>query len=452
MRYEIFIAMKHLMSPKRQALSLVSTLAIAGVSLGVAALIGGFSITAGFEDAFKDKLLGVTAHIFARPYRPLKIETADFETQLKLDLKDEIKGVSATTYHKTIFSGPKSTTGGFIKSIIPEDASRVLKLNTYMESGKLDDLIDQSVDSKTTQLSVYPIVLGAGLAEKLGVQTGDLMSALSAFSEDQLDAWQGVGSAPTAFNFKVVGIFRAGYDEYDSRFSYVHARYIKTVFGLKDLVNGYEIALKDPMKADVLAEKVDFALKSTIGDAIDWAFSSVENPKKAVRISREAYEDFYVQDWYAQNPNLYASLLYQKIAILIVLSVMLILAGCNVASMLIMMVLERTQDIAILKAMGAKAKQIQLIFILEGLGIAIVGSFFGAFVGYAFCEWVLGNGMKLDPKVYGIDHFPVQFHWVDYAFSMVGGWIMIGLATYFPARRGGKLDAAEGLRLDHLAA
>jgi lipoprotein-releasing system permease protein len=452
MRYELLIALKHLMSPKRQALSLVSTLAISGVCLGVAALIGGFSITAGFETAFKDKLLGVTSHIFARPYRQINVSAPEFETELKRNLGAEIKGVAATTYHKTIFSGPKSTTGGFIKGIYPEEVPKVLKLNEYIESGSLDALrLNQiQIDELNVENQVFPIVLGAQLADKLGVKVGGMISALSAFSEQSLGAWKGVASSPTAFNFRVVGIFRAGYDEYDSRFSYVHFDTIEKIFGKKDLVTGYEIALQDPMKAQELVSKVDYSLKFTVGDAIDWSFAIIDDPKRALKISRDAYEDFYVQDWYAQNPNLYASLMYQRIAILIVLSVMLILASCNVASMLIMMVLERTKDIAILKAMGAKAKEIQLIFVLEGLGIAIIGSVFGAFLGYAFCAWLLGAGVSLDPKVYGIDHFPVEFHWLDYLYSMLGGWVIIGLATYFPAKRGGQLDAAEGLRMDYM--
>jgi lipoprotein-releasing system permease protein len=454
MRYELLIALKHLLSPKRQALSLVSTLAISGVCLGVAALIGGFSITAGFETAFKDKLLGVTSHIFARPYRQINVTAHEFEAELQKNIPHQIKGVAATTYHKTIFSGPQSTIGGFIKGIYPEQVPKVLKLQDYMEAGSLNALAWHSKPLQEGDIQaenrVFPIVLGAQLAEKLGVKVGGMMSALSAFSEQSLGAWKGVSHSPTAFNFEVVGIFRAGYDEYDSRFSYVHFDTIEQIFGKKDLVTGYEIALRDPMQAQALVSQVDYSLKFTVGDAIDWSFAMLDNPKQALKISRDAYEDFYVQDWYAQNPNLYASLLYQRIAILIVLSVMLILASCNVASMLIMMVLERTKDIAILKAMGAKAKEIQLIFVLEGLGIAIIGSIFGAFLGYAFCEWLLGSGVSLDPKVYGIDHFPVEFHWLDYVYSMLGGWVIIGLATYFPARRGGQLDPVEGLRMDHM--
>jgi lipoprotein-releasing system permease protein len=118
--------------------------------------------------------------------------------------------------------------------------------------------------------------------------------------------------------------------------------------------------------------------------------------------------------------------------------------------MLIMMVLERTKEIAILKVMGASEKSIHLIFLIEGLGIAFLGSLGGAVVGFLFCEVLLGQGISLDPQVYGIDHFPVVFNGWDYIYSTLGALLIIGFAVHFPARRGSQLKPTDGLREDHL--
>ena len=147
---------------------------------------------------------------------------------------------------------------------------------------------------------------------------------------------------------------------------------------------------------------------------------------------------------------IYKTLVYQRFAILIVLSVMLILASCNVSSMIMMMTLERTPEIAILKTMGATHTHIKRIFQAEGLGIAIAGSLIGTLVGFVFCEWILGRGISLDPKVYGISRFPVEFRWQDYVLAIVGSVLILSFAVSIPARRGSQLPPSEGLRGDQL--
>lgn len=443
MKYELLIAARHVTSKKGRSLSLVTTLAIAGVALGVAALIGGLSITKGFEDAFRDKLLGVTAHIFARPYTNARYEVEELEGHIKR-VVPEVVGIAPTTYHKTILSGPGGTMGGFIKGIEPSRAKQVLKLPEYMIEGNLEDL---KIGTQPT-----PVVIGAQLSERMGVKVGGYLTALSSSNTGQgsTELWSTQRDAPTSLTFKVVGIFRAGYDEYDTRFAYVHIKDAERIFGTNDNVRGFEIKVTNPAQAALIAPKVSSAIKWGYGGPLDWAEALTKDPKKASQLANRAEELFHVQDWYAQNPTLYLSLLYQRLAILVVLSVMLILAACNVASMMIMMGMERTRDIAILKAMGATEKSIKTIFHLEGLVIALVGSFVGVFLGFAFCEILLGRGISLDPKVYGIDHFPVSTHLNSYLLAMMCSLVIVGLAVSFPARRSSMLKPTDGLREDQL--
>ncbi|MBM4291118.1 MAG: ABC transporter permease [Deltaproteobacteria bacterium] len=449
MRYELLIALRHVAARRGRSLSLVTGLAVAGVALGVAALIGGLSITSGFEEAFRDKLLGVTAHIFARPYTSARYDARELEEQVRARVPGVV-ALSPTTYHKTILSGPLSTVGGFVKGIEPAGAARVLKLREYMTAGDLAALAPGATQPRA--------VLGAQLAERLGVGVGDFVTALSssrgegAPAAGGADPWAATDAATASHTFLVVGVFRAGYDEYDSRFAYLHISDAERLFGTTDNVRGFELKVRDPSDADRLAPEVASAIKWGLGGPLDWAEQLTRAPLSATRLASRAAEEFQVLGWYEQNATLYVSLLYQRLAILVVLSVMLILAACNVASMLIMMALERTRDVAILKAMGATDASVRLIFQVEGLLITVAGAAAGCAAGFLFCEGLLSRGVSLDPKVYGIDHFPMPFRPLDYLTAVLCALGVVGVAVSFPARRSAQLRPTEGLREDHLDA
>nr|ADI18908.1 ABC-type transport system, involved in lipoprotein release, permease component [uncultured delta proteobacterium HF0010_08B07] len=456
MKFELLLALRHLVSRRGRGLSLVAILAVVGVAIGVAALIGGASITAGFERAFQEKLLGVTAHVFARPYSNTRYEVEEIEKAIKTNVP-EVVAVSPTTYHKAIFVGPGSTVGGFIKSIQPQRARQALKLESFLRSGSLELLKPPSKDrfSKNSD-SMVSVIVGSQLARKLSIKEGQVFTALTGASQKtnphtkKHHEWNGQGNIPQSIILNVVGIFEAGYDEYDSRFVYMHYAQAEAIFGIHDSVQGFEISLSNPDLASDLAPQIESALKWGLGDPQDWGESLALNPLKATRISTRAEENFSVQGWYEQNPALYMSLVYQRVAILVVLSVMLILASCNVSSMLMMMTLERTPEIAILKTMGASNRSIKKIFIIEGLSIATVGSLIGALLGFIFCEWILANGVSLDPQVYGIDRFPVEFRWRDYLLAVVGSIVILSIAVSIPARRGSLMSPTKGLRGDQL--
>ena len=455
MKFELMLAARHLLSRRGKRLSLVGMLAVTGVAIGVAALIGGASITAGFERAFQDKLLGVTAHLFARPYSSTRYPVDEIEDAIKASVPS-VQGVSPTTYHKAIFVAGGGTVGGFVKSIQPERARATLKLHEYLVKGDLDSLIP-SPEQASLKSYPTPIVIGEQLARRLNVNMGQLMTGLTGVSsqrgrrqESSSASWSGQDRGPQNIIFRVVGVFRAGYDEYDARFAFIYTDEATKIFGRHDSVQGFEISIKDPQKATELAPKIGAAMKWGLGDPIDWAEAVVTDPLKATRIATRASETFSVQGWYEQNPTLYMSLLYQRLAILIVLSVMLILASCNVSSMLMMMTLERTPEIAILKTMGASNKNIRRIFHIEGIGIAAMGSLIGVMIGFMFCEWLLVSGLQLDPQVYGIDRFPVEFRWSDCVLAVLGSMVILSIAVSIPARRGSNLPPTDGLRCDQL--
>ena len=450
MRYEFLVAFRHITSRQGRTLSLVSLLAVSGVALGVAALVGGLAITSGFEASFRDRLLGVTAHIFARSYGMNSLSPGELAEFCRGN--PEVRGAAPISYHKTIFLAEGGSVGGFVKGIEPTGARDTIKLHEYLESGSVEALTPRRSreEGAGAATDVPGIIIGAQLQRRLRVPLGGLLNTLSAVQSEGENEWRPEQRVPSTLSFRVVGVFRAGYDEYDSRFAYVHYDTAMRLFSSRDRVAGVEVALHDPWRAPEVARRLEVDLKSRDGDPFDWAERLVTDPLGALRVVSSYQQDYAIRDWYAQNPNLYMSLLYQRLAILIVLSVMLILAACNVSSLLIMMVMERTPDIAILKACGASERSIRLIFLLEGAGLSLVGTALGSLISYLFCEWILSAGISLDPKVYGIDHFPVHFAFSDCLVAALISLVVISIAALIPARRAGRLEPVEGLRQGHL--
>lgn len=408
--YEFLLAVRHLRARRKRSLSVVTWLAVGGVALGVTALVGGFSITSGFEQAFREKVLGVTAHVFVREYG------AKFgryrEAEAKIATVPGVRATSPMTFNNAMVSGGAGTSGAIVKGIVPERAVKVLALPEYIVDGSLAAL-------STRAEGLDGVLLGADLARKVGAKAGDVVTLVSPLKSMDPDEWRAQADVPTTRAFRVAAVFRAGFHEYDTRLVYMEMSAAQSFFGTGDNVVGIEVAVDDPLQAGVVSEKIDEAL----GDG-----------------------EFSVLDWRRQNKNLFASLTYQRLAILVVLSVMVVLASCNVACVLIMLVLERTRDIAILKAMGARNGSILMIFLAEGLAIGVMGTVIGMTAAYALCEGLLANGITLDAKVYGIARLPVVFEPWDYVMAAIGAIVITLIASLFPALRGARLHPVDGLR------
>lgn len=414
MQYELGIALRHLRAKKTRTLSVVTWLAVIGVALGVAALVGGFSLTSGFEKAFREKVLGITAHVFVREYGVRFTEYREVEALVR-----RVEGVRATapmTYAEAMLSGRSGTQGAIVKGILPARSAQVLDLEDYMVDGRLADLDTPS------EAGLHGIILGSELARSLGVRVGDVVTLVSPLRSPSTTDWNAQPGAPTSHHFLVRGVFSAGYHEYDSRLAYVALPVAQRFFGMGDVATGIEVAVDDPLRAQLVADRI----RDLLGDG---AFSVV--------------------DWKRQNRNLFASLTYQRMAILVILSVMVVLASCNVACILVMLVLERTRDIAILKAMGARDGSILRIFVFEGLAIGALGTVLGLALAFGLFEGVLQHGVALDPKVYGIARLPVVFDPLDYLFAALGALIIVFVATIFPSFRGARLHPVDGLRETH---
>ena len=413
-QYESLIATRHLKSRRSRSLSVVSWLAVGGVALGVTALVCGFSVTTGFEKAFQEKVMSVTAHVMVRQYG---IQFRNYEpVQAQLAKVPGVVASSPMTFNEAMFSAGGGTTGAIVKGIQPDNAAQVLSVAQHMESGRFQELSAVASDG------AEGILLGIELARSIGVKTGDLVTVISPRLSSSTNQWAAQAGTPTSQAFRVRGIFRAGFHEYDARLAYMRIDVAQRFFGTNGAIMALEVRVEEPMRAGVVADRID----ETLG-----------------------HGGYSVLDWRRQNRNLFASLTYQRLAILLVLSVMVVLAACNVACLLIMLVIERTRDIAILKTMGARRRGILKIFIIEGMGIGFFGTVIGVVAAYGLCEGLLSNGIALDPKVYGISRLPVVFEPLDYVMASIGAGVITFFASLVPAMRGASLRPTDGLRDTH---
>jgi lipoprotein-releasing system permease protein len=414
MAFETLIAFRQLGAKRSRSLSIVSWLAITGVALGVAALVGGFSITSGFEKAFQEKVIAFTSHVMVRQYGHRLTDYQDVAK--RIEAVDGVLATSPMTHDGALFSGPAGSVGAVVKGVVPNRVVHVLDLATYIDPAPLQSLDKPSPDG------VEGVILGSEFARRLGVAPGDVITILSPLKTEGGADWRGKGGGPASRAFRVAGIFTAGFQEYDSRLAFMRLDVAQDFFGRGKAITGIEVRTEDPMNAGAVAAQI------------------------ADVLGRDA---FSVYDWRRQNRNLFASLTYQRIAILVVLSVMVVLAACNVACLLIMLVLERTRDIAILKAMGATRRSIIGIVLLHGLVLGVLGTAIGMLLAFGLSEGVLGNGIELDPSVYGVDHFPVVFNVYDYVMAGVCAVTITLCAALLPAYRGARLNPVDGVRDGH---
>ncbi len=417
MGYEWFIGLRYLKAKRKQTfISIITVISIAGVMVGVMALIVVLSVMSGFEKTLKEKIIGTQAHLVLQRTVQDGIENYD-EVTKKVE---EVKGVvSAAPFiiSQVMLSTDTNVSGVVVKGIDPIRVGNVTELLVYLTTGRLQDL-------QTTQDNLSGIILGIELAKHLGVSAGDTLQMIS-----PLGTMTPMGMMPKMKRFRVVGIFRSGHFEFDNTLAFVSIESAQKFFNLDSRVTGIEI--------------------------------KTDNIYRVKEIGREIRQKlgfpFWTRDWMEMNRNLFSALRLEKIAMFIILALIVLVAAFNIISTLIMVVMEKNHDIAILKAMGAPSKGILRIFIIEGLVIGVVGTILGAISGLVLAfnlETVTGFvenlfGFKiLSGDVYYIDKLPSQVNPLDVTLIVVTTILISLLATLYPAWRASKLDPAETLRYE----
>jgi lipoprotein-releasing system permease protein len=409
--------------------SVFTSVSVLGVVLGVAALTIVLAVTTGFQEQFREKVLGVNAHVII-----MKSESSFDDYRERMDqvakVDKDIVAIQPFIFAEMLVTRGKGQLSGVaIKGVDPERVTKVLDLDKHMIHGSIADLRTPAPGE------LPPIIMGKELAHKLDiiekdstrpgapekVHLGETVTVVVPLSNIDFDTMRAKSGAPRTRKFRVVGIFYSGFDEYDRRLMYTNLADTQELVGRGDQVMGIELKLKDVDRAEEIADKI----AAEIGEP-----------------------PFQVQDWYELNHNLFTALTLQKFALTVILFLIVAVAAFNMVSALTMMVTDKTREIAIMKSMGAQSSSLGQLFLIVGLAITGVGTLVGVTVGVITCFVVSGYGYRLDPKVYLIDRLPITVRPMEVAIVCVVTMLIGLVATIVPARRAAALPPVEGLRYD----
>jgi lipoprotein-releasing system permease protein len=396
--------------------SVFTSVSVFGVALGVAALTIVLAVTTGFQQQFRDKVLGVNAHVIVLKSQATFAEYRDvMKTAQEID-RDVLAVQPFIFAEMLVTRGKGELSGVAIKGVDPDLIRGVLDLDQHMVQGSIDSLAMEPAPGV-----LPPIIMGKELAHKLKAQVGDEVTVVVPLSNLDFDTWRAKSSAPRTRRFQVTGIFYSGFDEYDRRLMYVALRDTQELVGRGDQVMGVELKVKDVDRAKDIAERLERALGGP---------------------------PYQVQDWYELNHNLFTALNLQKLALVIILTLIIVVAAVNMISALTMMVTDKTREIAILKSMGATSPSVARVFQFLGIAIGGVGTVIGVAIGLVTCHVVSAYGYHLDPKVYLIDRLPIDVRFVEVFFVCAGTVLISLISTWAPAQAAAALRPVEGLRYD----
>lgn len=405
MSFEYFIGLRYLRSSQGQGfISLITLLSVAGVALGVMALIVVIAVMAGFESDLKSRILGVESHLIINrnqedftDYKPV----LDYITTI-----DGVESAAPYIYSQTMLRSSRSVYGSVLRGIDPGHPVKI--------PGSFDKKILDKMSGTDMNAGIPGIILGKDLALNLGVFQGDFLYLVS-----PAGIVSPVGYMPSMKKFKVIGIFESGMYEYDSAMAYISLDQAQKILRMGKKITGIQIRLKNIDHAPNIGKKI----LAHLGDS------------------------YKSKDWMQMNLNFFSALKLEKTAMFVILSLIVLVAAFNIASSLTMIVMEKTRDIAILKTMGATDKSIRKIFIFKGMAIGSTGTALGVSLGGLLC-FLLSRYkfISLPPSIYYITELPVQLEFFDVFIIAVSAVIICFLATLIPSTQASSLDPIEAIR------
>lgn len=403
-RFESIVSLRYLFSGEKKALvSVITLIAVLGVAIGVASLVIVLGVMEGAEKDLFGKVIQLYPHIKVTRFGGETLDNPDLVIEAAKDLPG-LRLAEAVISKEALFTARLDSTAelvaGQLVGIANIRESKLYRFQSLNGAGP-DKIGDQEV------------LLGKPLAEKLGVGVGDQVLRITGLTSDRTNR-----QAPSG-RLKVAGIFETGYYAFDSMTAIISAETARKAFGLGDGADHVHIKLDDPFIADVAAQDLQIAL----GPSFD------------------------VTSWYDENGQFFQSIRIQKFGLYLILMLIILVAGFNIIGTLILMVIEKTREIGIMKAIGATNGMIRGIFLRLGASIGLMGTGLGTIIGLIGC-FVLKHVIEFEmpPSVYNFDHLPVQVKPLTVIVIVVSAMIICVLASFFPALQASRLDPVEALR------
>lgn len=425
MRFELFVATRYLRAKRRQAvISVITVISVIGVAAGVASLVIALSINAGFQRDLQNQLLGSVSHI-----NLLKIQKDGIydwpDLMARMEKQPHVVGAAPALYEQVLVSLGSRASGVQLKGVIPKYENRVSELLKSVKFGSADALSPVPPPAKPCAVgddnclhphTLPPIVLGKDLAEGIGATVDSVVMVTS--PQGELTPF---GLVPRYDRFKVVGIFNSGFYNYDSSWAFIRLADAQKMAGVGDVVSVLEFKIDDLYKA----EEVGAELQKAAG------------------------REYMATNWMDQNRALFRALSLERVVTFLTIGLIVFVAALNILISLIMMVMEKTKDIAVLISMGARRKQVRQVFVFQGVLIGVIGTILGLIVGYGIA--IAGakyHFIALNPEVYSINYVPFAPRVVDGLLVAAVALLISFVATLYPSWSAARVLPAEALRYE----
>jgi len=444
MRFELFIATRYLRAKRRQAfIGIITGISIAGVAAGVASLVVAMAITNGFRQDLQQRLLGSTSHISLQRIADDGIQNWPALME-RLSKQPHVVAAAPAIFEQVLIARGPRARGAVLKGMIPRYERKVGDLLNSVKEGSAAPLEDTSTEAesqaadksvRSTQAppdatqspdslvgvqrrvsAMPPIVLGKDMADNLGATVGSVVLAVS--PQGELTPF---GTVPKYNRFRVVGVFNSGFFDYDSSWAFVRLSDAQKLFGLGDLISVLEFKVDDIYQAAPISRELEAA----------------------------AGKGFMATNWEEQNKALFHALKLERLVTFITIGLIVFVAALNILISLIMMVMEKTKDIAVLMSMGTRRAQVRNLFIAQGVLIGVIGTAIGLVLGYAI-SYAGGHYhvLSLSPEVYSIDYVPFAPRAID---GLLVALVAVGIsfiATLYPSWSASRILPAEALRYE----
>lgn len=415
MNYELFIGLRYLRARRQETfISLITVISVLGVMIGVMTLNVVMAVMTGFEETLRDRLLGINAHIALLKSGD---QLSEYEALLQRVIKQEgVVAASPAIYGQVMLTSGSRVSGVVVRGVDPDRVNAVVDLQRYMKQGSIAGLKQQNpVQVQDRTIMLPGVIMGERLAAQLGVFVGSPIQVVS-----PLGSPTAIGVIPKVRRFVVTGLLNTGMSEIDSTLVFMGLDAAQKFFELGDAVSNIEIRVGDVNESREIADRIQLQLGFP----------------------------YITEDWTRLWPNLFSALQLEKTVYFLVLLLMVLIGAFNIISTLVMVVMEKRKDIAILMSMGATRASIRKIFLLKGFIIGIVGTTLGLVLGLLVCTLIAQYQFELPKDVFLISTVPVRIYLSNFMIVTVASFIVCLLASIYPARQAAKLDPVEIIRYE----